>query len=109
MASSVSTNGTDAFHGACLLCAAVEPSLCPYQSRAQMAYSRLTSCILRTLGVRPAPLQRAGDPEAVQKLLDEAEAAIANAASAAMEAERAAADTSLAKQEAEQRRRYSSP
>ncbi len=41
----------------------------------------------------------------MQKLLDEAEAAIANAASAAMEAERAAADSSIAREEAEQRRR----
>ena len=43
----------------------------------------------------------------MQKLLDEAEAAIAKAASAAMEAERAAADVSIAKEEAEQRRRWS--
>ena len=47
----------------------------------------------------------AGEPEAVQKLLAEAEAAIATAASAAMDAERAAADAAIAKEEAEHARR----
>jgi len=48
----------------------------------------------------------AGEPEAVQKLLAEAEAAIATAASTAMEAERAAADAGVAKEEAEHARRF---
>ena len=48
----------------------------------------------------------AGNAEAVEKLLAKAEAAIAAAASAAMEAERAAADAGIAKEEAEHARRF---